>query len=148
MILDTFEHWADYDWRNERMEKAFAWLEAMDDDIADARYDIDGDNIYCMVQTYETRPLEGHKFEAHRQYTDIQYILKGEEKILWAPQPELTVTDPYEPDAELYALIPNATELVLKQGRFSVFYPRDAHAPSLTLKKKSTVRKAVVKIRV
>ena len=147
MILDTMEHWREYVWKSGRFAHAFEYLETLTPDTADGRYEIDGDSVYCMLQGYETRSLEGHQFEAHRVYADIQYMLSGEESILWAPTPELTVIKPYEPDIEFYALTPNPTELVLTAGRFCVLFPQDAHAPCTTHVTASHVRKAVVKVR-
>ena len=147
MIFDTMEHWQDYAWPSERFVRAFEYLEGLDASAENGRYAIDGDDVYCMVQSYETRPREGHQFEAHRVYADIQVLLAGEESILWAPTPELTVVKPYEPDIEFYALTPAPMDLVLVPGRFCVLFPQDALAPCTTHVAASNVRKAVIKVR-
>ena len=147
MIYDTIGNWREYAWKSERFVQAFAFLETMTADTPDGRYEIDGDNVYCMFSGYETRGLEGHQFEAHRVYADIQYMLSGEESVLWAPTPELTVTKPYEPDIAFFALTPNPAEIVLTPGRFCVLWPQDAHAPCTTHVNQCAVRKAVVKVR-
>ncbi len=147
MILDTLKNWKDYKWQDGRFTAAFKFLESIGHGIADGRHDIDGDNVYCMIQAYTTRSREGHEYEAHRNYADIQYLLAGEESILWAPTPSLVVIKPYEPDIEMYAAIPSATDLVLKPGIFCVLFPQDAHAPCLEHGGPVMVRKAVVKVR-
>ncbi len=149
MILDTLDNWKDYEWANERFVRAFAYLEALDPNLPDGKYAIEGDDVFCLMQTFETTPAEGHEFEAHRDFADIQYLVSGEESILWAPTPELTtVTKPYKPDIEFYGLTPGATDLVLTAGRFCVLFPQDAHAPCIAHGAPCTVRKAVVKVRV
>jgi len=148
MILDTLGNWKNYSWTQPRFQAGFEYLEALDPATADGTYPIDGDDVYCIVQTYESMPREGQEFEAHRDFADIQYIISGEESILWAPRPELTVTKPYEPDIEFQALIPAPTDLVLSAGRFCVLFPDDAHAPCIAHGQPCTVRKAVVKVRV
>jgi len=148
MIMDVLSRWGNYQWKNERFEKAFRFLEGLKPNAPDGRTEIDGENIFCMVQAYETKPWEGQQFEAHRQYADIQLVLDGKESILWAPFDTLTVVKAYEPDIEFYDLIPTSTELVLTAGVFAVFFPTDGHAPCLQHKKSLTVRKAVVKVRV
>jgi len=85
MIMDVLSRWSQYYWLNERIEESFRFLEMLKPDAPDGRHEIDGDNVFCMVQSYETRPRDGQRFEAHRQYADIQMILDGEEAILWAP---------------------------------------------------------------
>jgi len=148
MILDTLGNWRGYAWGCERFRKAFGFLESLDPSAADGRHEIDGDAVYCMVQTYETRSRQGHQFEAHRVYADIQYMMNGRESILWAPTPELTVIKPYEPDIEFYALTPERTDILLSTGRFCVLFPQDAHAPCTMCGAPSKVRKAVVKVRI
>jgi len=147
MILDTLENWPKYTWNNERFEAAFKYLENFDPATPNGTVHIDGDNVYCMVQGYETTALEGHEFEAHQVYADIQYVISGLESIFWAPTPQLTVTKPYKPDIAFYSLIPNPTELVLAAGQFCVLYPQDAHVPCVSHGAPSQVRKAVVKVK-
>jgi len=148
MIMDVLSRWNNYHWENERFVKAFKFLETLKTDAAEGRTEIDGENIFCMVQAYETNTWEGRQFESHRQYADIQLVLDGEESILWAPADSLKVVKPYEPDIMFYDLAPASTELVFTSGIFAVFYPTDAHAPCLQHVSKSTARKAVVKVRV
>ena len=148
MILDTLDHCYEYGLKSDRFRQGFYYLECLDPKIKDGKYAIDGDNVFCMIQSYETKPLKDQEFEAHRKYADIQYMLEGEESILWSPAKGLKVTKPYKDDAEMYALTPGATELVLTPGRFCVFLPpHDAHAPCLAHGQPCKVRKAVVKVR-
>ncbi|MCX5772153.1 MAG: YhcH/YjgK/YiaL family protein [Candidatus Hydrogenedentes bacterium] len=147
MILDLMSHWRDYNWPSERFNVGFYHLERLPQNSPEGRIEIDGDNVFCMVQNYETKPRDEQRYEAHRNYADIQILLQGEESILWAPQKELTVAEPYKPDAEMYALDKDPTDIVLKPGRFCVLFPQDAHAPCTIHVVKQKVRKAVVKIR-
>lgn len=147
MIMDFLSRWNQYYWLNERFEESFRFLEMLKSDAQEGRQDIDGDNVFCMVQAYETRQREGHRFEAHRQYVDIQMVLQGEESILWTPVDDLKVVQPYEPDIEFYELAGEPTELVLTPGVFCVLFPQDAHAPCLQHGSDPAVRKAVVKVR-
>lgn len=147
MILDTLNNWKRYNWGSSSFQRAFEYLQTLDTNLPDGKYVIDCENVFCMLQNYETTPLEGHEFEAHRDYVDIQYLVSGQESIFWAPTPQLTVTKPYKPDIEFYSLIPDPTELVLASGQFCVLYPQDAHAPCVMHKTPTKVRKAVVKVR-
>ena len=47
--------------------------------LSEGRYFFDK-GIYCNVESYETK--ERHRFEAHKKYIDIQYIISGSEKII------------------------------------------------------------------
>ncbi|MCL4694738.1 MAG: YhcH/YjgK/YiaL family protein [Candidatus Hydrogenedentes bacterium] len=147
MIMDLLKNWELYSWPSARFGQGFAHLLSLGADVADGRYELDGDNLFCMVQSYETKPRDEQEFEAHREYADIQILLEGKESILWAPREGLSVSKPYEPDFEFYSLIPGATDLVLRPGQFCVFMPDDAHAPCITHETPCTVRKAVVKVK-
>ncbi|MFH1308555.1 MAG: YhcH/YjgK/YiaL family protein [Patescibacteria group bacterium] len=60
------------------------------------RTKIEGDNIFLMVQEYETRPKEEKSAEQHKKYIDIQLILSGEEIIgCGFENPNNEVIDPY-----------------------------------------------------
>ena len=148
MIMDMLSRWNAYQWAPENFQKGFRFLETLSPDTPDGRVEIDGETVFCMIQSYDARPWDGERFEAHRLYADIQLLLAGEESILWAPVEDLQEIEAYQPDAAFYALTPTPTELVLTPGIFCAFLPADAHAPCLQHSAPSRVRKAVVKVRV
>ena len=147
MFLDILENWRKYTWANERFNAGFEYLESLDPAVANGTYELQGKDLYCIIQSYDTTPAEGHEFEAHRDYADIQYLFEGQESILWAPLKGLTVTKPYVPDIEFYSLTPAPTDLVLSPDQFCVLMPQDAHAPCIAYKSPCKVRKAVLKVR-
>ena len=75
-----------------------------------ARVEIDGKRIYALFQDYETIPAGTDvRFEAHRQYIDIQYIVSGEEMMAWAPLSALQNPTDYNPEKDiLYGTLPAA----------------------------------------
>lgn len=151
MILDTLENSARYEVLNSRFAKAFAYLRTVDGTQPLGRFDLDGDHCFALVQTYETKPVEKAKFEAHRKYIDIQFIHSGRETILWAPlaaMQEETMAYNEEKEAALWKLIPDVTPLHLSGGHFSILYPQDAHAPCIEWDKPEQVFKVVVKVAV
>lgn len=147
MIHDLMTHWRDYNWLSERFNVGFYYLERLPENAPEGKYEIDGENVFCNVQVYDTKPREEQKYEAHHDYADIQIVLQGEESVLWAPQKGLTVVKPYETDYELYALDKDPTDVVLKPGRFVVLFPQDAHAPCTVHGSIQKVRKAVIKVK-
>jgi biofilm protein TabA len=147
MVVDVLKNWRRYAWPNTRFDAGFEYLEGLDPAIADGTYEIQERDLYCMLQSFETKPVEGHEFEAHRDYADIQYLLEGTESILWAPREGLSLTKPYKPDIEFYSLTASPTDLVLAPSQFAVFMPDDAHAPCIAYKTPCKVRKAVLKVK-
>ena len=151
MILDTLANAARYESLNSRFAKAFAFLRTVDGTQALGRHDLDGDDCFALVQTYETKPMEKALFEAHRRYIDVQFIQSGRETILWAPlatMKEETMAYSEEKEAALWKLVPDVTPLHMSAGHFAILYPEDAHAPCIEWEKPEQVFKVVVKVAV
>ncbi|MEI6083775.1 MAG: YhcH/YjgK/YiaL family protein [Verrucomicrobiota bacterium] len=150
MILDELTEWRRYAGLLPGLDKAFEFLEKFDLTRPDGRYELDGDRVYCLVQRYKTKPVDQGVYEAHRKYTDLQFIVAGRETILWAPLTALeTVRTPYVDDKDyaLYESIPGSTPLRLSAGQFAILFPADGHAPCLELDGPCDVIKVVVKVR-
>ena len=135
------------------MQKALDFLKtAPNQDLQPGRVEIDGKNVYAMVQVYETLPAEDEvKFEAHRQYIDVQYIVSGEEGMGWAPLADLPDPTPYDAEKDACFGRLKAGQMTLARvqaGQAAVFYPEDAHAPKLAWQAPCAVRKIVVKVAV
>ncbi len=151
MILDTLENAARYEVLSPRFAQAFAYLRGVDGTQEMGRVDIAGDDVFAIVQTYTTKPLEKALFEAHRKYIDVQFIHSGRETILWAPlatMGEETRAYTVEKDAALWKLVPDVIPLHLSAGHFAILYPEDAHAPCVEWDTPSEVFKVVVKVAV
>ena len=150
MILDQLDN------RGRRLvgamwDRAFEFIEGLDADAAEGKVTLQGDDLYAMIESYETRAPESALPEAHRVYTDIQVLLAGREQIAWWPAADLEVSKPYVPESDiLFYERPAvaAATLELVPGRFAVFFPRDAHMPGLhAATVPSPVNKVVIKMR-
>ena len=150
MIAGTLAQSSRYASLSPRFGAAFAFLRSLPADLPPGRHDIAGDDCFALVQAYTTKPNAEGKFEAHRNYIDIQFVQSGRETLLWTPLAGLAETKAYdsEKDYALFAAPPIATPLRLRAGEFTIFFPEDAHAPCLELDGPCEVRKAVIKVRV
>lgn len=151
MVISCFDR-AEYDEIKKShplFAKAFDAVEKLTlTDPSDGRYDVDGDNVFINVSTYETNPINSERrFEAHRDYIDIQLLLEGREIIGFAHPASLTVTDEYRPDYELFGMIDSFDKIILEKGKFAVIYPNEPHAPGLAAGMPEKVRKIVVKVK-
>lgn len=148
MIKDKLENAQLYYGLSKNLETGLKWLRNSDlTNLPDGRYEI-SDRIYANIQTYETK--EDALYEAHRNYIDIQYIVKGEEKIGVTNYSNCETATPYdkEKDIEFLNNISDEQYLPLYAGEFMILYPHDAHKPSISLNKKSSVKKVVVKVKI
>ncbi|MBI1810925.1 MAG: YhcH/YjgK/YiaL family protein [Nitrospirae bacterium] len=151
MIADRIENKWIYFNEGTRLYEGFRFItEVFNQDTPDGKYEINGSEIYAMVQSYTTDLPENKKLESHRRYIDIQYIVSGKEAIGWLPTEGLKVMTPYseENDVIFYHSAEGMSQLVLTPGMFAVFYPSDAHRPGCFLDKAEQVRKIVVKVKI
>lgn len=132
------------------LKKAIDFLRRPDiHDLADGTVDIDGEHVFAIVQRYETIIADIPKFEYHRKYMDVQYIVSGEEIIGWAPAGRMVVTEEYDTERDIcFGIVPKGevTPVYLQAGQLAVLYPEDAHAPKLAAGSPSAVIKIVVKV--
>ena len=109
-------------------------------------YEIDGKNIYAMVQEYVGKE-PNEKFEAHKKYIDVQYIISGKENMEVTAKNMCQPMSDYneEKDAQYYTCHGLKTKIQAGEGDFAVFYPEDVHKPGIKLND-GTIKKVVVKI--
>lgn len=131
-------------------KKAIEFLRRPDiQEMADGRVDIEGELVFALFQRYETLKTDAPRFEYHRKYIDIQYIVSGEEVIGWAPAERMTVTEAYDVNKDIcFGTVPvrEMTPVFLRAGQLAVLYPEDGHAPKMAAGTSSSVFKVVVKV--
>lgn len=149
MIVDKIENAHLYGALNERLAKGLKLIQDPSlHEKKDGKYEVDGDNLFYLVQRYTSKNKEETSFEGHREYIDIQAVLSGSEIIGWAPADTIEITQAYKPDVFKGSDPKVYTEIKLGKGTFGVFFPRDGHKPSCICDKKEDVLKVVVKIKV
>lgn len=151
MIADRIENSNAYP-LGKAWQDAFKFLSSLKPDVKDKKYHIQGEDIFAMVSSYQTRPADAVQFEAHRKYVDIQTVMSGNEEIGWLSVGELLTMQAYDAskDIEFYHH-PNAnyTRINVSPGTFVVLFPWDAHKPALMNgNTPEYVKKIVIKINV
>ena len=101
-----------------------------------------------LVQQLTTKPWEGAKLEAHREFLDIQYIVKGKEVVGWAPVDTLTPADEFNTAKDKGMYAGKNYPMEIAEGYCYVVYPEDAHAPGVYLDESGEVTKLVIKLKV
>ena len=149
MIIDEIENSNLYPY-GAAWNVAFEFLVALDDNAEEGRYVLQGDEMYAVIESYDTRSRLSTLPEMHRKYVDIQMVLSGSEQIAWWPTQHLTPAKPYNPERDIAFLDrPDSASVALDlvPGRFAVFFHGDAHMPGLHIGRSPTrVKKVVVKI--
>lgn len=148
MILDSLANASLYRPLGPRIARGLAWLADFSAQTPDGRYDIDGDDLFALVQSYDTVPANEKKFESHRRYLDIQFMAAGTESIHYAPLASLRPSTDYDAvkDFSLYADPAAATPLHLSPGSFAIFFPADGHKPGCSAGSSPVrIKKVVIK---
>ena len=153
MIFDRLETSAAYAPLSDRFASAFAYLRGTDlANIADGTYEVVGKDVLAIVQTYFAKPRAEGRWEAHREYADIQFVVTGAERMGVTPLGSVTSQTPYDAgnDLEFFEGAAGVGQFFrVDAGAFAVFFPHDVHMPSLALDdaRRETVKKVVMKVR-
>jgi len=113
--------------------------------LAPGKHELDGKRLFALVSDYTPKPLAEGRWEAHRHYLDLQYVVSGVERMGIAPASHMCETS-YEADRDLAWLEGAGDFLRFGQGQFMVLWPGDAHMPGIEAGVAGPVRKVVVKI--
>ncbi len=150
MIYDKLENAGQYTASLQALSKAVEYARSIDLSMPDGRIEIEGENTYGLLSSYETMPESEVPFEAHRKHVDIQFVLEGRERLDVSHDDDLEVKEPYseEGDAALYNAPDSFSSVILEPGKFVVLLPQDKHRPACQLGGAQRVRKLVVKARI
>ena len=150
MIYDKISNLNTYKTLSPDIYAGLEFLHQLSPDIAPGTYQLTP-RVKAIVSEYETKVKNEVGFEAHRKNIDIQYLLKGEERIACMPIEKLTETEPYseEKDAAFYAAEGVVAQtMTIGGGYFAIFFPQDGHMPQLCVDEPKMVKKVVVKVEI
>ena len=147
MIIDRIENAARYYPLHPKFKEAFDYISRIDvHALPVGRHDID-DSMYVLVQEYITKPKAEGKWEAHRRYIDLQYVVQGAEGMGYANIHYLQQGE-YIAEKDFLPLFGEGEQIELRSGYFVLLFPEDAHMPGMALGESKPARKIVVKISV
>lgn len=132
-----------------RYQKAINFLKTVDAaSLEVGKYQLE-DGMFYLVQDYMTRHTAPANYEMHKKYTDIQYIVSGEEMILLSCD-DLKPVDQFNEENDIGFFHDGRVDNVanLSAGKYAVYMPGEFHKPSLHPDGKNAahVIKIVVKI--
>lgn len=136
----------------ERLKKAIQYLAKTDfSAMQDGVYEIDGKDVYLLLQSFHVKEGIDAAFETHRAYIDVQYVIDGRLDLCITPASQLQADGPYdgENDVIFYKRGPAETVLRLMPGNMAILLPEDAHRMVCTpsVEEPTYIRKCVVKVR-
>jgi biofilm protein TabA len=146
MILDYLDNIKYYEKLHPKFKQAFSFL--LNNDLINmpvGKHEIDGDNLFVILDKSHGREKEDAMLEIHRKYIDIQLILDGTDEMGW--ESKLKCVTPYDEyntksDIQFFKDRPSSW-FTVKKEMFAVFFPDDAHLPLIG---NSMIHKAVAKV--
>jgi len=146
MIIDKVENAKIYYKLSDRIKKSFDYITQTDlKELEPGKYEIDGENLFALISAYETKTESEGKFEAHRKYIDLQYVISGEELMGYAPLGNQKILEPYKEDNDIIFFTGDKSFTKISAGMFAIFFPEDIHMPGICVEKSSAVKKLVIK---
>jgi len=147
--VNSVEFEKQYKLTKDDWDKAFAFLadSAKLATLAPGNYPIDGKNVYASITEGPSKAPEVAKWESHRKYIDLQYVIRGAEKIEVMPLASATVTEPYNETKDAAHYSGNGKYYTATPAMFYLFFPGDVHRPNIRVDGYDVVKKLVIKIR-
>lgn len=149
MIKNSLKYTKNYYNLSEKIKIGLEYLENNDlKDTPNGKYEILGQDVFINVQDYNSKPEAQGKWEAHRKYIDIQFMIKGSEKIGVGEIQDYQTTEPYSNENDVEFLKTNKPQqfITMNENDYIILYPHDVHMPQISINEPSYVKKAVVKV--
>lgn len=148
MVIDHISRAAIYYQLHPGIEIALRYIQATDfTQLETGKYELEGEQLFAIVQEYDTKDPSTEKLEAHKKYIDVQYVVSGQEKMGHALLKAQVPFREYKSDDDfmLFDEAPDFFSLVT-EGMFTIFYPSDLHMPCILHQRSALVKKVVVKV--
>ena len=148
MIVDNIENAKRYYGVNSGIKEGFDFLTNNDlASIEDGKHIINGDKIFAIVSTYNSKELKSSQPEAHNRYIDIQYIVAGSEMMGYKKrEARSTISKEYNEENDILFYDEEATMIPFNIGDFFILFPQDLHQPGIINNEQCKVKKVVIKI--
>lgn len=149
MIIDKIENINLYTGISKSIAKGLNILKNVDISMAtDVKHE--EQDLFYMLQKYQTKPSTEKKLEAHKKYIDIQYIVSGEEILEYSLIDNLNRIQAYDEqkDVAFYQAPDDVNKIILKAGMYCILFPSDGHNLRVQVKQPTEILKVLVKVKI
>lgn len=150
LIIDKVVNIANYTGISDHLDKAINYIQATNlSGLAPGRHEIDGDDIFAVVLTVQTRSRQNCKWESHKHYIEIPVVLDGHELMIGQHVADLGNIRAYDADMDNIAYEDNGQGTIINMAPdiFAIFFPNDAHMPCVMVHNPESVKKVIVKVK-
>ncbi|MDH4200251.1 MAG: YhcH/YjgK/YiaL family protein [Spirochaetia bacterium] len=149
MVVDKLENAHLYFGLGSGIEKALRFIQNNPlDSLSTGKHEIEQEKITLSINEYATKNENQAFLEAHEKNIDVQYMIRGREKMGHALRGTYKPHTDYDNKKDIQFFEGMADFFCLSEGMFAVFFSTDLHMPGLQIHHSEQVKKAVIKVRV
>lgn len=148
MVVDTLKNIELYKGLSPDIYAGLLFLSNAKEDIELGIHPINN-NVKAIVSSYETIDNFIRGYESHKRVIDIQYPIKGLERVKWSPIEGMSINIPYnESEDRTFFKDPSeqGTHVDIGNGIFAIMFPEDGHGPQHKVKKRELIKKITIKV--
>jgi YhcH/YjgK/YiaL family protein len=132
MVTDVLANASIYAALGPRIARGLQFLAETDlKGLTTGRHELDGQALFVLVSDYVPKPPSQGKWEAHRRYLDLQFVVSGVERIGCSPLDRLQAGE-YDPEKDITWLSGPGDFLTLSPGSSSSCGPATPTCPAST----------------
>ena len=148
MIIDSLSNIDKYKNLSPGIYAGLQFLKNADASIAVGEYAVN-ENVKVIVSEYKTVELFERGYEAHKHVIDIQYPIRGMERVKWSNIEGMNVNIPYDEKKDrTFYKDPSlrGTHVDIGNGLFAIMFPEDGHSPQHYINAPELIKKITVKV--
>ncbi len=148
MIIDNLKNIDIYKDISADIYAGLEFLQTAREDIEVGEYPINK-NVKAIVSEYNTVKVFERGYEAHKHVIDIQYPIRGLERVKWSPIENMVVNIPYDEKKDrtfFKTPSPQGTHVDIGNSIFAIMFPEDGHSPQHYVGKPEYIKKITVKV--
>ncbi|MCF6171897.1 MAG: YhcH/YjgK/YiaL family protein [Bacteroidales bacterium] len=150
MIVDSLKNIDVYQSLSEDIYAGLLFLQQVKPEIEVGEYPINN-NVKAIVSEYDTVEVFERGYEAHKHVIDIQYPVRGLERVKWSPIEGMEINIAYDPvkDRTFFkSPSPQGTHVDIGNGIFAIMFPEDGHSPQHYITQSERIKKITIKVSV
>lgn len=146
--IDQVQFAEEYHARKMWWDKAFAFIRNTDlDTLTPGDHPIVGQDVFARVTEGPLKKIDSSRWEAHKNYHDIHFVIKGREKIGIGPLAGAALVEPYNSVRDISFYTGTGKYYTAEPGTYFIAFPNEIHRPGLEVDGKGTEKKLVIKVR-
>jgi biofilm protein TabA len=146
--IDNVEFYKQYHRNKALWDKAFAYIRTTNfNTLPVGTYDIVGKKVYSKISEGINKDYDKTAWESHRQYIDVQLMIRGKEKIGLAHLSAAKPIMAYIADRDsIHYTAPAIHTYIADTKTLLIFFPENVHRPGIRFDGNNQFKKLVVKV--